>query len=275
MNPAHPPLPWPLFREAGWWTEPDAVTPDFLAWAAGQDDPCIVEAVLQSLPKEVLGTARAGSEPLLFPLITGHPDMVPLAIQRGADVTQKDAHGNTVLIHAATEQVALVPFLIAAGVEINAHNDTGHTALMRVCANTTDNTNTADGIDLCGDAVRALIGAGVDLNAQGGMGSSALHHAVRRRPDLAALLLEAGAHPDLSSVLGVTPLMEAAQWRPEAMRPLLNAGASADRLREFMAKSGSGDVHADAPGILAAWTLQKKLAQAVPEVETPRIRPRF
>ena len=78
--------------------------------------------------------------------------------------------------------------------------------------------------------VRALLAQKVDVNAPDGLGTPALHWAVRVDDvDMAKLLIGAGADAKLANRYGVTPLsLAASAGNPAMLRVLLDAGANAN-----------------------------------------------
>lgn len=96
--------------------------------------------------------------------------------------------------------------------------------------------------------VQALLQSGSDPDASAGDGSTALHHAVRRKQlGAAQLLLDSGADPNATTQLSVTPLMLASRNGDAAMLQLLIGHGADLEARDhagetlLMAAARSGD----------------------------------
>ena len=120
-----------------------------------------------------------------------------------------------------------VKSLLAAGVNVNAKDNDGHTALMQAAAKGAT------------DCVKALIAAGADVQAQGNDGYTALIVAAFQdnNTDSIAALIAAGANVKAKDKYGVTALFRAAGSKnnTDSVKALLAAGA------EVNAKSNFGD----------------------------------
>ena len=137
----------------------------------------------------------------------GQMESVSYLLEGGMDVDAKDAYGNTALIAAASnEQSEMVAHLLATGANVNAANKKELTALM--------------GAAVKGDFELAhqLIGSGANVNDKNNDGETALFLAVKYGHYKAAkVLLNAGANPNLHNTVranypnsGFTPLIYAA-----------------------------------------------------------------
>lgn len=94
-----------------------------------------------------------GSTPLMLESATGYSFRVELLVNAGLDVNAQDDHGNTAL-HLAVAFPATVHFLIEAGADINIANCLGQTPLLKA-------------LDLASLlVVDMLINAGADINHQ-------------------------------------------------------------------------------------------------------------
>ena len=117
--------------------------------------------------------------------VISHPEVVQLLLDNGADVRVKDADGDSVLIEAINAwegKIETLRLLLAKGVEANAQNKAGMTALMTA----------ADKGKL--DVTGLLLEKGVDLNLKDAEGHTALDHAISNgHVDLAKLLRAKGA----------------------------------------------------------------------------------
>lgn len=101
-------------------------------------------------------------------------------LSQGVDVNATDRDGETALMEAADSRNAeAVRVLIANGANVNAADEDGETALMIAA----DEGNT--------EAVRLLIQAGANVNARDEEGESALDKALDERNHQAAELLRA------------------------------------------------------------------------------------
>ncbi len=125
------------------------------------------------------------------------------------------------LITAAREgDVQRLDQLLASGVDADATNEDGDTALVVA----------AGGGHV--DVVRRLLKAGADPNRQGENGMTVLFLATGRRgsAEIVRLLLEAGADPNIAGMAGAAPLHRAAIYgNLEFARLLVEAGADPSR----------------------------------------------
>lgn len=105
------------------------------------------------------------------------------ALAGGLDINARDDDGETALMEAADDgNLRAVNNLIAAGANVNLRNDDAETALMMAA----DEGHTA--------VVRSLISAGADVNAEDEDGETALHKALGdRHRETAEVLRRAGA----------------------------------------------------------------------------------
>ena len=96
-------------------------------------------------------------------------------------------YGITELMYAVeTDDLAKVESLLASGVDVNARNDGGATALLMAAAYGN------------GDIVNRLLAAGADPDVGSHRGDSPLASAIQRgRSDIAVALLKHGANPDV------------------------------------------------------------------------------
>ncbi|ODT66485.1 MAG: hypothetical protein ABS75_27320 [Pelagibacterium sp. SCN 63-23] len=126
--------------------------------------------------------------PYLYAGARGHLDILNLTLAHGADLASVNRYGGTALIPAAERgHVDTVRRLIEAGVAVDHVNRLGWTALIEA----------------------VILGDGGERHQQ-----------------IVALLLEAGAEPDLADADGVTPLQHARARGFDAIAALLeDAGA--------------------------------------------------
>jgi ankyrin repeat protein len=179
--------------------------------------------------------------------------MLRLLLDEGADVSLRDASGNTALIDAVAGGIhkEAMRVLINASKEagaLDAQDLQGDTALLL----THDNGNT--------DVMRMLLAAGADPNVQDNDGKTLLHYMAEegiteyvRYEDVEALLA-AGADPNLIDKKGWTPAHYAGDegHDKDIFRLLLEHGAEGVSGREFFddwSESGSEDEFA----MLDAW----------------------
>lgn len=179
--------------------------------------------------------------------------MLQLLLDEGADVSLRDASGNTALIDAVAGGIhkEAMRVLINASKEagaLDAQDLQGDTALLL----THDNGNT--------DVMRMLLAAGADPNVQDNDGKTLLHYMAEegiteyvRYEDVEALLA-AGADPNLIDKKGWTPAHYAGDegHDKDIFRLLLEHGAEGVSGREFFddwSESGSEDEFA----MLDAW----------------------
>lgn len=138
-------------------------------------------------------------------------DEVRLLVSMGADVrTQGGSFLTEVAVRAPAD---IVTTLLARGVDVNARNGTGETALMAAVRAGRE------------DRVRLLLDHGADVNIQSRTGHTALLLAVEAdNTGLVTLLLARGANRNTGNVEGVTPLAEA---RTAEVRQLLGSAVAA------------------------------------------------
>jgi len=176
---------------------------------------------------------------------TGDLATVQACVAAGADGNARDPDGAPLLLLAVTQgHAALVEWLCAQGADPNLPDREGRTALC--CA-------VERGAP---DMARALIAAGADLGAMGRIGKEAhpplLWAARGNAVPLMALLLEAGADPNVQNAAGDTALHLAVENKfPEIVTLLLKAGADPNR----------GNAEGKTP---LHWRLKKEYARVYP-----------
>lgn len=135
----------------------------------------------------------------------GKVEEMEVLIRSGVDVNARDASGWTALMCAAADLYGeqgtrKLSVLLRAGADPWARSNVGQTVLMAV-----------SGIRVA-EPVRALVAAGADLNAQDDRGETALIDAVHRYDwqavDKIQALLDAGARTDIRDRTGHTALEE-------------------------------------------------------------------
>ena len=232
--------------------EPDGSTA--LHWAAWAEATAAAAQLIEAGANPVAAD-RNGITPLFLAAENGNPDMTQLLLEAGADATALAPTGETLLMLASrTGRLPTLDLLLDRGVGVDEKDPVyGQTALMlAVRANYPD-------------AVQRLIDRGADLDAQtrigatpefvppckgtgcgsegvginrGGLpdrgrraaakgGMTPLLYAARDgHIEVARLLIEAGADPDLGEANGIRPLLMAAlNNRQEIALALLAAGA--------------------------------------------------
>jgi len=198
------------------------------------------------LKKEELGSALGAAA------VEGHPDIVQILLNEGADPNTPYCAVYHRPLHAAAEggHVSIVKLLLAVGAEVKAQDGEGVTALHlaakqgnpEVVQLLIDAGHEVDvralrmGNPLClaarhanSEALAALVRNGADVNAYSGRYFSALTTACERgSADSVRILLDAGAEVNTLH-LSETPLHSAAERADlEIMRLLIARGADVD-----------------------------------------------
>jgi len=226
--------------------EADGTTP--LHWAVRVDDLESVQLLLRA-GAAVNVANRYGVTPLMLAATNGSGLVVNALLRAGADATAALPEGETALMTAArTGDPGVVKALLAHGANVNAREGwLGETALMWAAAeNHADATRVLieHGADLNAqsapthyprpvggqtllprggftalmyaarqnsmDAARVLADAGADLDGTDGDRVTALVVSIiNAHYDIAAMLIERGANPNLADVTGMTPLYAA------------------------------------------------------------------
>lgn len=167
-----------------------------------------------------------GYTPLMLAVRLRQNEMIPLLLEAGADILEKDEMGCTALLHLLknawkwSDESSTVDFLSLvrlSGKSVVAERDAdGETALMHAVAN---------GLTEC---ATALIELGANVNARDDNGRTVLMHAVWRDNEGGSVnyLLKAGAEFDAKDDKGYTTLMHAAMLgNKQVVQELLEAGA--------------------------------------------------
>ena len=245
-----------------------------IALAATNGNAKVLEALLEGGADP--NTRTAAGEPVLMTAArAGNPETVSRLISRGADVNAREQwFGETAVMWAASEDHAeVVRALAKAGADLNARSTVldapvlefprsggpnsplprgGWTALMFAARQGSK------------DAAQALVDAGVNLNAVAlpetdvplkgdeaagvdkGVGTSALVFAIiNSHFDLAAMLLDKGADPNVADIAGEASLyaavdMNSMQWTQGRPAPIFTDQLDAiDLVKRLLAKGAN------------------------------------
>lgn len=221
------------------------LTPLIMAARSGDAD--VVKLLLDAKADAAAVNAN-GTTPLMFAAASGQAAAVQLLLDRGADVDAKDTtHGQTALMFAAAQgRVDALDLLLQRKADPNVSTIVSPIITMgeRYKAQTQGKGSrgiTSEGgrtdVKAMGGmtalmfaareghlaAVRTLVGAGADVNkVNGADNASVLTLAiVNGRLDIAQLLLDRGADPNLMSTTGLGPLYATvdAQWPERTWYP--------------------------------------------------------
>jgi hypothetical protein len=172
--------------------KPEAVPLYYAAMFGFRD---LAEHLIAEHPQHV--TVRGGEEvtPLHVAASAGHPDILSLLIEHGADMNGQGIYGDT-LLHRASQNARLEAgqLLLNRGADIDVQNDYKNTALIYATA--------------LGHAefARMLLERGAMIDARGGGGRTPLHFAaVNGQIGAVRLLLEHGADVNVRDEEGHTP----------------------------------------------------------------------
>lgn len=143
----------------------------------------------------------------------GTIDMLQKDLASGVNVNARDKDGRTALMMATSP--AIIDFLVAHGANVNAKDNDGKSVLLRAASSVVDQA----------DVVTALLEHGADINARDNDGMTALMRAsyVMANPKVAAVLLAHGADPNLTDKDGKTALMYARMFSHDDIANLIVA----------------------------------------------------
>jgi ankyrin repeat protein len=237
--------------------EIDGHTPLLRAIMGGEPE---IAAGLVERGADVNRGTEAGFSALMVAVGGGHSALVSTLVGKGAEVNAKDEDGETALMFAANGSAEIARFLIANGADVNIQMDDGWTALMQAVfrgnagiagllldAGADVNNRSVNGWTALMAAitpasfrgnpglVELLIGKGADLDASmTENGQAPLHLALfSEEPEIAKMLVVAGADINLRMKSGTTPLMAAATaGLAEMVRLLIERGAEVNAIAE-------------------------------------------
>lgn len=204
-----------------------------LHWAARGGHTNVIQLLLRH-EADIRILTSYGFSTLHLAVYSGHESAVRLLLDHGADLTLRDEFGATAL-HVAVKSpestIEIVEILIRHGVELNAVNRNGETALnfgifrkseevvkillkhkadCEIASN--DSWTPLDSAVATGDVnmVRLLLSAGADVNTVSESGWTPLLFAADRGyEEILKLLLESGADLQLETAMNQTPLHKA------------------------------------------------------------------
>jgi len=221
------------------------------ASVAGRD-----QALLKLLELEPV--VKPGTMSLVQTVDLPSPGLFRAVLAQGARTDFKDADGNTLLMLAARRHhVTALDALLAAGLDVNAHNTAGDTplaiaagkseyelmvvgiglalgqnqaSLMRLIFRPAQKSSESAATARRLQAASVLLAAMADPNAADGAGDTALIEATRSGDaELVSMLIGAGARVDARNAAGNAPLLLAAQFGLQEIAAFLIA-AHADQL---------------------------------------------
>jgi ankyrin repeat protein len=235
-----------LLRQAG---DVNAAQPDgmtALHWAAQRDDVEIADLLLEAGADFKLAN-RTGAKPLYLAAINGSAEMIARLLEAGEDPNAVlTTEGESVLMLTAyTGNAAAVETLLDRGADVNLQQARGQTALMWAAAeghtdvvkllirrgadvalssaaSTKPERRPPGGMTALLfaarqgklDTARALVDGGADVNQAGADNTSPLLIAiVNGHYELASMLIERAADPDIADANGRTPIYAAIDLR--------------------------------------------------------------
>ena len=192
----------------------------------------VLRALLEA-GAQVNARSKSGNTALMAAAATGNPSLVEQLLRAGANVKAKGWKNTTALLAGSMGELAfeyvnmgeshaeildevidrakVVRLLIGAGASVDDANDEGENALFTIYE----------------EAVRELIKTRIDINARNNDGETPLIATVSS--EVAAVLVRAGANPDLTDPNGQTALMHGAKSNyVENLKVLVKAGAKLD-----------------------------------------------
>ena len=227
------------------------VTP--LALAASNGDPVMIRRLLNA-GADVNARSREGQTILMNAALNGNSNAISALLEHGADVHATEAfRGQSALMWAAARgNVDAIEVLIEAGADLHAKSTSGFTALLFAVR------------DDRAAAVEALLRLGANIEDQARDGTSVLNVAiVNAYFDLASLLLEAGADPNVSDPRGSA--LHTVAW-------LHKPGATWDSIRGYSVPEASPRPTGQVTALELARKLLERGANPNTRVEFQEIR---
>ncbi len=203
-------------------------------WLAATNGSAAVTRMLLKAGADAKAKLPHGETALMAAARTGEPETVRVLIEAGADPNAREtSHGETALMWAAAENhPEAIRTLIQGGANPDLHAKALDLAPMKwMQVGMVDTLLPRGGFTAlmyaarqdAKDAVRALAGNRADLNAQDPDGATALQFAIiNQHYDLAGLLLELGADPNVADNTGMTSVYAAVDmntFRSDIGRP--------------------------------------------------------
>jgi ankyrin repeat protein len=205
-----------------------------------------VVSILVDAKADVNAVNDKGETPLFLAAMSGNVQIANLLIEANADVEAATIGTGEAPIHQAalSGHTQIINLLLEANANVNAVADGGLTALHR--AITHGET----------ESVKALLNGNADVNLANERGETPLHNAAWDYFEIVPLLLDAGAHVNVSeNESGNTPL-HLAVWgdNPNIVEALLKAGADVNAKN----KRGSTPLHFASSPVTATALLKVK-----------------
>jgi len=141
--------------------------------------------------------AQVTGAALLDACFNARPEIIQLLLDSGADVSERDSKGKTVL-HSVChngDSKEVLPLLIARGADINAKDNNGATPLHHAAQNSME------------WQIEIFVNAGANVNAQDNNGKTPIHYAIEGNggAGMTEALLQFKADPNLPDADGKTP----------------------------------------------------------------------
>jgi ankyrin repeat protein len=174
---------------------------------------------------ELEPVVKPGSMSLVQAVELPSPALFRAVLAQGAHTHYTDAEGNTLLMLAARRHhVTALAALLGAGLDVNARNAAGHSALA-IAAGKSEYELMVVGIGLALGQDQAALSKLIFRPAQKSNESAA----TARRLEATRLLLAAKANPNAADASGDTPLLQATRsGDAELVALLIGAGAEVD-----------------------------------------------
>ena len=211
VNPMHsatPEVP-PSFQVRPGYVPSQVYTPLHYAVAQPTSE---IAALLIERGANVNAEDMFGTTPLLAAVVGGHPATVRLLIAHGANVKASEHTSGQNALMRGIHDVEVARLLLDDGLEVNARDHNGRTALMQ-CFTV--------------PVATLLLERGADVNARDVLGHTALMNAVQSfQTPYVAFLLKHGANVQSADNQGNTPLSMARAMRATTLSALLIAAGA-------------------------------------------------